>query len=119
MDELQFSDKLMSLGHRNYPTTAILEITKRCNASCDYCYIKDNDSKDLSTAEIKRIIDKLADAGILFLIFTGGDPFIRDDIIDILEYAVSKNFWKMTIMTNGTLINANHISFLKRNSRYF
>ncbi|MBN1983241.1 MAG: radical SAM protein [Chitinivibrionales bacterium] len=119
METLQFCNKLLTLGDKRYPTSAIVELTRRCNASCDYCFIKNPASRDLSTDSIKLIINKLANAGILFLGFTGGELFMRDDILDILSYAVEKNFWRISLLTNGTLITAKHIDFLLSHSRYW
>ncbi len=104
--------KIRELGMRNYYANATIELTSRCNARCDYCYIVDNDSQDLSTEKIYIILDKLADAGIMHLGLTGGEPFIRNDFLDILSYIVKKDFWTIGLFTNGSLIRDEHIRFL-------
>lgn len=114
-----FKDKLMSLGRRNFYSDATIELTSRCNATCDCCYTADNNSKDLSFNEIKVVLDKLSDAGILTLSFTGGEPFIREDILEILEYSIKKDFWHFSILSNGTLLKDKHLDFLKNNASYF
>ena len=64
----------------------------------------DQKKKDLlSTEQIKAIIDKLFDAGVLFLYFTGGEIFTRTDFLTIYKYAKRKGFI-VELLTNGTLI---------------
>lgn len=114
-----FREKLMSLGRNNFYSDAIIELTSRCNAKCDCCYTIDNKSIDLTFGKIKTAIDKISDVGILTLNFTGGEPFIRSDILNILQYAIKKDFWHFSILSNGTLLNNTHFSFLKTNASYF
>lgn len=105
--------KLASLG---YPFNATFELTSRCNIFCKYCYI-DNSVEELSTAEVRTALDKLDQSGICTLLITGGEPFIRNDILDILSYTFRKNFFEVYILSNGTLLDKEHISFLKANSK--
>jgi len=93
-------------------------LTKRCNAACDYCYVSDNTSRDLSTDKVIEIIDKLADAGLMHLNLTGGEPFMREDLTAILDHIIKRNFWKTSIYTNGTLITDRHIDYIRKNRQY-
>jgi radical SAM protein with 4Fe4S-binding SPASM domain len=113
-------DKMVNLGSRLYPTTAFFELTHSCNGDCAYCYIEDkNNSIDLDTISVKRVLDKLAKSGVLKVIFTGGEIFTRPDIIEILSYAIAKDFWLLGVMTNGTLLTREHMDFIIRNRDYF
>lgn len=114
----KISKKLLELGMKNYYSEASIEVTSRCNAHCDYCYVVEQDAKDLPTEKIYTMLDKLADAGILCLTLTGGEPFLRRDILDIIEYTVTKDFWRMSILTNGTLVTDEHIAFILGHSPY-
>lgn len=105
-------EKIKDLGARYFPTQATLEVTHRCNASCEYCYLENRPSNEPSTEQIKSIIDKINDAGILTMNMTGGEPFIREDIIEILEHIISKNFFSTTILSNGSIIDEHHVKFL-------
>ncbi|MDV2496324.1 MAG: radical SAM protein [bacterium] len=84
-------------------------MTERCNLNCKHCYINlpTNDraarAAELSTEEIRRILDEMADAGCLWLLLTGGDPFLRPDFLDIYTHAKKKGFL-VTVFTNGTMI---------------
>jgi radical SAM protein with 4Fe4S-binding SPASM domain len=69
-------------------------------------------NNELSLEEIKRVIDELKQLGAIRIFFTGGEPFIRPDILDILNYT-DKNGFAIYISTNGTLVNLQTINHLK------
>jgi len=81
-----------------------IELTTKCNLKCIHCYGLpfDNDS-ELTTDEIKNILDQLAKEGCLFLGLSGGEPLMREDFWEIAEFARERSF-AVTIKTNGTLI---------------
>lgn len=84
---------------------AIWEITHQCNYCCSYCIFSCNNKKiyeELSTEECFHVIDELVKKGFKYLKITGGEPFIRKDIIDILKYA--SKYLVTDISTNASLI---------------
>jgi len=90
------------------PINVSIEVTPRCNLECVHCYIKESCSnkqteKELSAKEWYKIIDQVNDQGGLWLLLTGGEPFIRKDFLDIYLYAKRKGMM-VAINTNGTLI---------------
>jgi radical SAM protein with 4Fe4S-binding SPASM domain len=82
-------------------------LTDRCNLSCTHCYSKSGPGRttegELTTAEALGVIDNLADMGIPLILFTGGEPLLREDIWELATYARSRDL-KMALSTNGTLI---------------
>ncbi len=77
-------------------------LTRRCNYRCRGCNVwTDQEGIELSTDEVKRGLDVLRDLGVLEIVFSGGDPLIRDDIGEILERA-SRNFIT-TVYDNGSM----------------
>ncbi|MFH1433236.1 MAG: radical SAM protein [archaeon] len=83
-----------------------LRITSNCNLRCLYCYSgssRDKQAKDLSTAKIKSIIDRLLSNKITHITISGGEPFTRHDICEILSYSAKRT--KTGIVSNGTLIS--------------
>lgn len=93
---------------------AYWQVTRRCNLECLYCKISEEKSKnDLVTEDMLKIIDELAFLGVDKILFTGGEPLLRDDFFSIVEYAVKKNI-ELTMTTNGTLINEETAKKLKR-----
>lgn len=108
---------------RAFPLKAMFELTYRCNLKCRYCYVKPPvngqqksriaQRNELNAKEVFHILDQLAEAGCLNIGFTGGEPFLRKDVFDILEYAKKKGF-NVIILTNGTLITPEKADSLKR-----
>ena len=68
----------------------------------------------LSTNDVKYAIDKIIDVNPNTLILTGGEPFIRKDILEIISYIRTNFKNKLVIMTNGMLIRKNSFHFKKR-----
>jgi radical SAM protein with 4Fe4S-binding SPASM domain len=60
--------------------------------------------KELGKEKCKKVIDKLDKLGVLSIHFTGGEPFIRNDFLEVLKYAAQYNF-SLTVLSNGTLID--------------
>ena len=81
--------------------------TKRCNLFCQHCYREsriDADCTDeLTTEEGKRLIDDIAKAGFKILIFSGGEPLLREDIFELIDYAYSLKIIP-ALGTNGILV---------------
>ena len=87
------------------PVSASLELTYRCNLHCTHCYCPPGErAEELSTAEIRAIVDELARMGTLFLLLTGGDPLLRKDFAEIYRHAKQAGLL-ITVFTNGTLID--------------
>ena len=95
------------------PFQATIEVTHRCNLSCKHCYIDTHENSELSLSEFKGVLDQLAEAGTLYLLFTGGEILTRNDFFDIASYSREKGFLIM-LMTNGTLITPEIAGKIKR-----
>lgn len=87
----------------NMPFGATLELTNQCNLYCPYCYIERGEDQELSTAEWKSLLDDLADLGCFEVVFTGGEPLVRQDFFDIVRHARQRHF-VLILFTNATLI---------------
>jgi len=81
--------------------------TKRCNLRCVHCYAfaegEDYRGDEVSTDEGKALIDDLADFGVPVILFSGGEPVLREDLPELIDHAVKKGI-RAVISTNGTLI---------------
>ena len=98
---------------KNIPISASFELTYSCNINCNICYQFLPDRNELTTLEVKNILDQLADAGCLYLSFTGGEPLLRKDLWEIAEYAKEKTF-ALTLQTNGTLLGLHEADRIKK-----
>jgi radical SAM protein with 4Fe4S-binding SPASM domain len=88
---------------RNIPLSVQLDLTYRCNERCIHCYLDHDDHGEMSTAEIKDLLDQMAAAGVFFLTLSGGEIFLRKDFFAILEHAHARTFC-IRLKTNGILI---------------
>ncbi len=115
-----FSLKLHHGFSRNQsPATCQFELTFACGLHCRHCYTDCYNrprylKKELSTKKVKFILDRLRSNGILWLCFTGGDPLMREDFLELYSYARSSGFI-ITIFTSAYSINGKICSFFKEN----
>ena len=82
------------------------EITNRCNYACKYCIFSSgcgSKKSELTLKECKKVIDDLWNHDFKYLKITGGEPFIRNDLIELLKYAVALGM-KVDVSTNASLI---------------
>jgi putative heme d1 biosynthesis radical SAM protein NirJ1 len=90
--------------------------TKTCNLKCKHCYASADNKKhegELSLEESKKFIDDLKEFNVPALLFSGGEPLMREDILDILEHANQRKI-RSTISTNGTLLDKDMCKALKK-----
>jgi radical SAM protein with 4Fe4S-binding SPASM domain len=99
----------------NKPYIVSWNLTRRCNLLCPHCYMEavGTPSPELTESEAKLVIDELSYLNNkLMLVLSGGEPMLRRDIFDIVEYAAQAGF--ITVMgSNGTLLTPEHIRSLK------
>ncbi|MCW2278472.1 putative heme d1 biosynthesis radical SAM protein NirJ2 [Heliophilum fasciatum] len=89
--------------------------TNQCNMFCDHCY-RDAGAKaseELSTEEGKSLLDEIAKAGFKIMIFSGGEPLMRPDIVELVQHATNLGL-RSVFGTNGTLITLEMAQNLKK-----
>ncbi len=94
------------------PLTVQLDLTYRCNERCVHCYLDHDDHGEMTTAEIKDLLDQMADAGVFYLTVSGGEIMMRRDFFEILEYARMRTFC-IKLKTNGILIRKQEADRIK------
>jgi Fe-coproporphyrin III synthase len=93
----------------------VWNITRTCNLKCVHCY---NDSgvgkpsNEVTTAKAKEVLDDLAQFGAPSVLFSGGEPLMRPDLFELIEYAVGQGL-RAVISTNGTLIEPDKAQLIK------
>jgi MoaA/NifB/PqqE/SkfB family radical SAM enzyme len=91
------------------PTSLTLEITKRCNATCDFCPYWEADEVD----EVKDFTPAIRHFQPLQVSITGGEPFLRKDLIDIVKQVKGvPGFRYIGLYTNGWLLNEKRVEEL-------
>ena len=93
----------------------VWNMTRRCNLKCVHCYAKalEEDGSDaISTEQGKAIIDDLSAYGAPVMLFSGGEPLVRKDLVELAHYATGKGM-RAVISTNGTLITKEKARELK------
>jgi radical SAM protein with 4Fe4S-binding SPASM domain len=98
----QMGVRALKLG---IPLKVQLDLTYRCNERCIHCYLDHEDRGEMTTAEIRDLLDQLAEAGVFFLTLSGGEIFMRKDFFEILEHARKLQF-SVKLKTNAVMIRA-------------
>ncbi|MBE0517419.1 MAG: radical SAM protein [Methanophagales archaeon] len=85
----------------------VWEMTGRCNLKCIHCHAFGGEVSydELSKEEGMALIDQIASSGIRTVVFTGGEPLMREDLFELIAYAKPKGF-TVFIATNGTMITS-------------
>lgn len=88
--------------------TLLFEITTRCNLKCEHCF-KNDFNKELTLTQIGAILEKVCAFGVIDLVLTGGEPFLREDIFEIVDIAEDCGIQEIAFTTNGTLLDNSKI----------
>lgn len=86
------------------PLIAHIDLTYQCNVRCSHCYVIPENRQELTTSEVINLLEQLAKLGTLYLTLSGGEIFIRKDLINIAECARKLHF-SVRLLTNGLLIS--------------
>ena len=121
METLSYSDFSLNLHRRvvaqRVPASGVIEVTRRCPLKCVHCYnnlpLSDPGARsgELTYEEHCRLIDEMAEAGCLWVLYTGGEIFARRDFLDIYTFAKKKGLL-ITLFTNGILMTPEIADYL-------
>jgi len=101
------------------PEEVVIELTSQCNFNCQNCFNKASfakngrENKEMTTEYVKEIIHSISNNKIPRVRFSGGEPLLRDDLFELMEYASSKGLiiW---FNTNGSLITEEIVMELEK-----
>lgn len=85
------------------PLSVHVDLTYRCNERCEHCYLEHDNLGEMTTAELRGLFRQLADGGVFFLTLSGGEPLMRRDCFELIEYARALRF-NVKLKTNAVLI---------------
>lgn len=100
------------------PISGTFELTPCCNLSCKMCYVRMTKQEQESIAPLRTAEEWIAlgqkakEAGMLYLLLTGGEPFLRPDFREILT-GLSQMGLVLSINSNGTMIDETVVEWLK------
>ncbi|WP_291326897.1 12,18-didecarboxysiroheme deacetylase [Desulfovibrio sp. UCD-KL4C] len=113
-DSAKLPSHLLQFSEDKKPVV-VWNMTRRCNLKCVHCYAQavDPDGVDeISTSQAKTMIDDLAQFGAPVMLFSGGEPLVRKDLVELAHHAKGKGM-RAVISTNGTLITKEKAKELK------
>ncbi|MGQ9712283.1 MAG: radical SAM protein [Desulfotomaculales bacterium] len=94
------------MGWIQGPLVVTIELTNECNLKCRHCYASAGEKLDneLSLDEIKQLLGEISQLGTMEVEFSGGEPLLRPDLFEMIEYAEGLDF-SVVLITNGTLVD--------------
>lgn len=127
LDEYRERDRF-NFPQLDFPQDIYVHLTNNCNLKCPYCYNKtDRETKiqlekagavapTMSTDEFKHLISRLIECGVRRILFTGGEPLMRPDALELVQYARSlSETVNLEMLTNAILITDEVADVLCRN----
>lgn len=117
LDENEYKPTVLTVNdpfRLEAPLIVMLEVTRQCNLTCGHCYISAGEPREneMDTETIYKVLDELKKLKVFTIFITGGEPFLRSDITDIINYAEKCNF-TIQIVTNGTLLTDTVLSQIR------
>jgi len=91
-------------------------VTNRCNLRCRHCLVSGGEGfrEELSGEELKEVLRESASLGVKRFFFTGGEPFMRRDLLELIEYVTEELKLELVILSNGTLLDRRRVERLSR-----
>lgn len=96
-------NKITSSVKEGKLNAVLFELTYRCSEKCRHCYVVQDGENEISLETVKSVLKQLAEMNVTYITFTGGEPFLRKDFMEILRYAYKLGF-VIDIFTNGISI---------------
>jgi len=109
-------DALRYGSEKHKRPVVVWNMTRRCNLKCIHCYSSSRNIRyrnELTTDEGKKLISDLAAFGSPVILFSGGEPLMREDLPELVKYAVDRGI-RAVISTNGTLLTKKTAEILKK-----
>ena len=103
------------------PKQLILELTGKCNYNCPFCYCLWHEFPELAKNPLSfgqwcEVIDMAVANGCRNFLLTGGEPLLRSDLFDLIEYASAIPEIKLSLFTNGSRVTEGHLQFFKNHN---
>jgi MoaA/NifB/PqqE/SkfB family radical SAM enzyme len=115
-DSLRYDNRYLTVDKQR--PIVVWNCTRKCNLHCVHCYSSASDkdpTEVLSTRQAKSFICDLADFGVPVILFSGGEPLLRNDIFELASFAYEQGI-RTALSTNGTLISEDMAKKIKNSS---
>jgi len=110
-----FERKLRTMAEKIvFPATSTLSVTPRCPCRCVHCSADrfiTGERREMTTDELKDVVDQALDLGVCTMIFTGGEPMVREDLPELIAH-VDRNRAHTMIFTSGVLLTDKNVARL-------
>lgn len=116
LENFEFDEDCLYLSA---PITAGIEVTHACNMNCSHCAFSGGTRapNEMSTEEIMELFEEWADMRVFKVILSGGEPFLREDLPDILNYGDELGL-QQYVLTNASLITEEKLKQIPKSVRY-
>ena len=104
-------------GESIYPFYASFKVTHKCTLRCSFCNVWMEKTPDLKKEDVFKVLDNIGNSSVALLSLEGGDPLMRKDLGEILEYAYQKPFY-LFFTTNGHLLDKRPMEEYGKNIDY-
>ena len=114
-DAAEGSEKPQITDEKQGRPVVVWNTTRRCNLYCSHCYAGAETQPatgEFSTAEGRAFLEQLADYGAPVVLFSGGEPLVRDDLEELIAYAADRGL-RPVLSTNGTLLTEERAEALR------
>lgn len=101
--------------HLDTPPLVWLELTRKCNLNCPHCYINGGKARahEMPSSEFHRLLDEMADMGVWAVAFTGGEPTLHPEFVDLVLHARRRNLL-VGVATNGMFLSEELLDSIPR-----
>ena len=109
-------DKFKKMVKEAKPLLCWFSLTEECDLHCKFCFADSGEplEDELTTQEAYRLLDNIAEAGTRAIVFGGGEPTLRDDLLDIASYASRQKDMFVALNTHGQSLNKKYVKALAR-----
>lgn len=115
-DNLRYREKPVNHANETPRPVVVWNCTRQCNLSCVHCYASASNyksSEEMDTRAGKSFIHDIAEFGVPVILFSGGEPLLRQDFFELADYARQQGL-RVALSTNGTLITREAAEKLKK-----
>ena len=106
--------KFLQAVSETKPLMCWYSVTEECDLNCQYCFADSGKrlEDELTTYQVRQLLDNIADAGTRSISLGGGEPTLRGDLEEIIRYASSYKFMFVALNTHGQLLNKRYLERL-------